>query len=88
MATEMATVKDSDNNNVDADANGSALTTATRRTGPRCASRWWRWQQCQWWGGGGRWHGWATDQTWDIDLLCDVSDAWTFQVNFMYEKFL
>jgi hypothetical protein len=39
-------------------------------------------------GGGGRRQGWATDQTWDIDLLCDVSDAWTFQVNFMYDKFL
>ncbi len=25
---------------------------------------------------------------WDIDLLCDVWNAWTFQVNFMYEKFL
>ncbi len=25
---------------------------------------------------------------WDIDLLYDVLDAWTFQVNFMYEKFL
>jgi hypothetical protein len=25
---------------------------------------------------------------WDIDLLYDVSDAWTFQVNFIYEKFL
>jgi hypothetical protein len=30
----------------------------------------------------------ATDQMWDIDLLCDVWDAWTFQINFMYEKFL
>jgi len=30
----------------------------------------------------------ATDQMWDIDLLCDVWDAWTFQVNCMYEKFL
>ncbi len=38
--------------------------------------------------GGGRPQGWATDQTWDIGLLCDISDAWTFQVNFMYEKFL
>ncbi len=25
---------------------------------------------------------------WDIDLLYDVLDAWTFQVSFMYEKFL
>ncbi len=27
-------------------------------------------------------------RSWDIDLLYDISDAWTFQVNFMYEKFL
>jgi hypothetical protein len=27
-------------------------------------------------------------RSWDIDLLYDVSDAWTFQVNFMYERFL
>jgi hypothetical protein len=39
-------------------------------------------------GEGGQRLGWATDQTWDIDLLCDISDAWTFQVNFMHEKFL
>jgi hypothetical protein len=25
---------------------------------------------------------------WDTDLLYNVLDAWTFQVNFMYEKFL
>ena len=30
----------------------------------------------------------AVDQMWNIDLLCDVWDAWTFQVNFMYKKFL
>jgi hypothetical protein len=39
MATEMATVTDSDNNNVDANANDSALMTETRRTGPGCALR-------------------------------------------------
>jgi hypothetical protein len=27
-------------------------------------------------------------RSWDIDLLYDILDAWTFQVNFMYEKFL
>jgi hypothetical protein len=84
---EMVTVTDSDNNNVNANAINSALMTATRRTGPGCALQWWRWRRCQWWGGGQR-QGWATDQTWDIELLCDVLDAWTFQVNFMYEKFL
>lgn len=30
----------------------------------------------------------AVDQMWSIDLVCDVWDAWTFQVNFMYKKFL
>jgi hypothetical protein len=28
------------------------------------------------------------EQAWDIDLLCDVWEAWTFQVNFMYDKYL
>ena len=30
----------------------------------------------------------AKEQMWDVDFLCDVWEAWTFQVNFMYEKFL
>jgi hypothetical protein len=30
----------------------------------------------------------SADQLWDIDLLCDVWEAFTFRVNFMYEKFL
>lgn len=30
----------------------------------------------------------AKEQMWDVDFLCDAWDAWTFQVNFMYEKFL
>ena len=30
----------------------------------------------------------ARDQMWNIDLVCDVWDAWTFQVNFMYDTFL
>ena len=30
----------------------------------------------------------AKDQMWDIDFVCDMWDAWTFQINFMYEKFL
>ena len=30
----------------------------------------------------------AKDQMWDIDFLCDMWEAWTFQINFMYEKFL
>jgi hypothetical protein len=28
------------------------------------------------------------DQSWTVDLLCDVWDCWTFQVNFMYDKYL
>jgi hypothetical protein len=51
MATELATVTDSDDNDVDADANDSASKTATRTTCPGCASWWWRWRRCQWWGG-------------------------------------
>jgi hypothetical protein len=51
MATETVTVTDSEDNDVDADANDSASTTATRMTRPGCASRWWRWRRCQWWGG-------------------------------------
>mmetsp|Transcript_31596 Transcript_31596/g.76333 ORF Transcript_31596/g.76333 Transcript_31596/m.76333 type:complete len:492 (-) Transcript_31596:28-1503(-) len=27
-------------------------------------------------------------QQWDIGLFCDIWEAWTFQVNFMYDKFL
>ena len=30
----------------------------------------------------------AVDQMWNIDLICDIWEAWTFQVNFMYKKFL
>jgi hypothetical protein len=30
----------------------------------------------------------AREQMWNIDLVCDVWEAWSFQVNFMYEKFL
>jgi hypothetical protein len=39
-------------------------------------------------GGGSERQRWATDKTWDIDLLCNIWNASTFQVNFMYEKFL
>jgi hypothetical protein len=39
-------------------------------------------------GGGGGATATVSYRSWDIDLLYDVSDAWTFQVNFMYEKFL
>jgi hypothetical protein len=28
------------------------------------------------------------DQSWSVEMLCDVWDVWTFQVNFMYDKFL
>jgi len=28
------------------------------------------------------------DQLWDVDMFCDAWEAWTFQVNFMYDKFL
>ena len=24
---------------------------------------------------------------WDIDFLCDIWEAWTFRINFMYEGF-
>jgi len=27
-------------------------------------------------------------QLWDIDLVCDIWEAWTFQVNFMHDKYL
>ena len=30
----------------------------------------------------------AVEQKWDVDFLCDVWEAWTFQVNFMFAKFL
>lgn len=30
----------------------------------------------------------AVQQMWDIDFVCDIWEAWTFQVNFMFEKFL
>ena len=26
-------------------------------------------------------------QCWDADFVCDVWEAWTFQINFMYEGF-
>ena len=29
----------------------------------------------------------CSDQLWDTDLLCDVWEAFTFRVNFMYNKF-
>ena len=41
----------SNDNDADADAKNSATTTAMRTTRPGCASRWWRWRRCQWWGG-------------------------------------
>jgi hypothetical protein len=28
------------------------------------------------------------EQSWDVDMFCDIWLAWTFQVNFMYDKFL
>ena len=27
-------------------------------------------------------------QLWDIDMLCDIWEAWAFQANFMCDKFL
>ncbi len=51
MAMKMVTMTDSNDNNVDANANNSALRIATRTTCPRCALQWWQWRQCQWWGG-------------------------------------
>jgi hypothetical protein len=27
-------------------------------------------------------------QLWEISLVCDLWESWTFQVNFMYDKFL
>ncbi len=39
-------------------------------------------------GGGGGTTAMVSYRPWDIDLLYDVLDAWTFQVNFMHEKFL
>ena len=30
----------------------------------------------------------CVEQLWDIDLLCDVWEAFTFRVNFMFDKFL
>jgi hypothetical protein len=44
MATEMATVTDSNDNDVDTDANDSASMTAKRMTCPGCALRWWQLQ--------------------------------------------
>jgi hypothetical protein len=38
--------------------------------------------------GGGGGTAMVSYRMWDIDLLYDISDAWTFKVNFMYEKFL
>ncbi len=79
-------VTDSKDNDVDADTNNSASITATRTTrlDVPCGC-----------GSGGDVSGEEGGTTatvsyrlWDIDLLYDVSDAWTFQVNFMYKKFL
>ena len=30
----------------------------------------------------------SREQMWEVDFLCDVWEAWTFQVNFMYDTFL
>ena len=30
----------------------------------------------------------AKEQMWDVNFLCDALEAWTFQVNFMYENFM
>jgi hypothetical protein len=30
----------------------------------------------------------TANQSWSIDCLCNVWEAWTFQVNFMFEKIL
>jgi hypothetical protein len=38
--------------------------------------------------GRGRTTATVSYRSWDIDLLYNVLDAWTFQVNFVYEKFL
>ena len=27
-------------------------------------------------------------QPWDVDLVCDVWEAWTFQLNFMFDNFM
>ncbi len=45
---------DSNDKNTNADADDCALTTATRTTRQGCASQWWRWRQCWWWGRGVR----------------------------------
>jgi hypothetical protein len=47
IVKETAAVTDNADNNLDANANNSALMAATRMTYPGCALRWWRWQQCQ-----------------------------------------
>ncbi len=47
MVTETATVIDSNDNNVNASANGCPSTTAMRMTCSGCALRWWRRRQCQ-----------------------------------------
>ena len=31
--------------------------------------------------------GMHNGQKWDIDFLCDVWEAWTFRINFMYKDF-
>jgi hypothetical protein len=87
IATEMVMVADSNNNNVDANANDCALSTAMRMTRPECALCWWWWQQCQWWGGERDGNVELQIQH-ETELLCNLWDAWTFQVDFMYEKFL
>ena len=30
----------------------------------------------------------TVNHRWDVDMLCDAWLAWTFQVNFMYDKYL
>ena len=30
----------------------------------------------------------CSEAIWDVPMLCDVWEAWTFQVNFMYDKYL
>jgi hypothetical protein len=53
MVMETAMMTDNNNNNINANANAndSASTAGIRTTRPGCASRWWRWRRCQWWGG-------------------------------------
>ena len=28
------------------------------------------------------------EQEWEVDFFCDLWLAWTFQINFMYDKYL